>query len=81
MSADNRNPRFADFEALLEPWASAGIAIPGIDCTLGPRVGSEDFEYDPPRCPCGCELTYAEDGFGWLCPHCDGIPDDEPSLR
>lgn len=56
-------------EPELAPWAAAGIAIPGIDCSLGERVGSEDFDYYPPRCACGCELTYTD--LGWQCPHCD----------
>lgn len=64
MSADDENT----CPGCAEPPCELHDAIPGIDCFLGPRVGSEDFDYDPPRCACGCPLVYLN---GWVCEHCD----------
>lgn len=49
--------------------------IPGINCWLGERVGSEDFDYTDPRCPCGCTLIHCGE-LGWMCSHCDD--DNDP---
>lgn len=45
------------------------MARPGPDCGMG-----GDTFVDADRCPCGCALEWRDDGFGWLCPHCDEVP-------
>jgi hypothetical protein len=51
-------------------WLGNGEPMNLADCTLGQRIGSEDFDYVDPRCECGCRLWWIA-VTGWVCTHCD----------